>query len=305
VPELPEVETVRRGLARTLPGRTLVTTDVRHARAVRRQPGGAAEFAARMRNRRVESVERRGKYLWLVLDDAGEALVAHLGMSGQFRLLDEPAEAVGDPHLRVTWQLDDGRVLAFRDQRTFGWVLADSPDRTGVPGVVAHVAVDPFDARYDAAAVLAGIRRSRSGIKRILLAQTVVSGIGNIYADEALWRAGIHPEHPGNRLSRRRASAVLEAAREVMASALEAGGTSFDPLYVAVNGESGWFERSLAVYGREGLPCPRCGGPIVRERFTNRSSHRCPRCQRASAGPAHRASAVGPAGKPRRSGAGR
>lgn len=280
MPELPEVETVRRGLARHLPGRTLLTSDVFHPRTVRRQPGGAAEFAARTRGCRVGSVERRGKYLWLVLDDGDEALVAHLGMSGQFRLLDAPPDPAADPHLRAAWQLDDGSVLAFRDQRTFGWLLADRIGAGGVPDSVAHVAADPFDPGYDAAAVLAGIRRSRSGIKRILLAQTVVSGVGNIYADEALWRAGVHPEHPGHLLSRRRASAVLIAAAEVMAKSLAAGGTSFDPLYVAVNGESGWFDRSLAVYRRGGHPCPRCGRPLVRERFTNRSSHRCPACQR-------------------------
>lgn len=280
MPELPEVETVRRGLERRLPGRVLGAVAVWHPRVVRRQPGGAAEFVARTEGRRVAAVRRRGKYLWLLLGTGDEALVAHLGMSGQFRVLDAPAMAAADPHLRVSLTLDDGTALAFRDQRTFGWVLVDDVSPAGIPQAVAHVAPDPFEPGYDAAAVLAGIRRSRSGIKRILLAQTVVSGVGNIYADEALWRAGVHPEHPGHKLSRRRASAVLDAAAEVMTQALAAGGTSFDPLYVAVDGESGWFDRSLAVYGREGLPCPRCGRPIRRERFTNRSSHLCPGCQR-------------------------
>jgi formamidopyrimidine-DNA glycosylase len=278
MPELPEVETVRRGLQDHLVGRRLEAVTALHPRVVRRQSGGAAEFVARTLGRRVTAVRRRGKYLWLVLDDGDEAIVAHLGMSGQFRHM--AAAPTTDAHLRVLWTLDDGSVLAFRDQRTFGWVLADRVGPEGVPRVVAHIAADPFEPGYDPAAVISAIRRSRSGIKRILLAQTVVSGVGNIYADEALWRAGVHPEHPGDRLSRRRAGAVLEAAREVMAAALAAGGTSFDPLYVAVNGESGWFDRSLSVYGREGLPCPRCGRPIVRERFTNRSSHRCPHCQR-------------------------
>lgn len=286
MPELPEVETVRRGLEE-LVGRRLGTAVVAHPRAVRRQGGGAGELIARTSDLTVTSANRRGKYLWLGLGAGDQLLVAHLGMSGQFRILGttDPRPA-SDPHARAWWPLDNGQVLVFRDQRTFGWVLADEPegraaaDGESVPASVSHIARDPFDPRFDASAAVTAIRRSRSGIKRVLLAQTIVSGIGNIYADEALWRARVHPETPANRLSRARTANVLTAASEVMADALKAGGTSFDPLFVAINGESGWFDRSLDAYGRHGQPCPRCGTVIVRERFTNRSSHRCPRCQR-------------------------
>lgn len=286
MPELPEVETVRRGLEQ-LVGRRLGTAVVAHPRAVRRQGGGAPEFIARTSGLPVTSASRRGKYLWLGLGAEDQFLVAHLGMSGQFRVLGTTdSRPAADPHARTWWPLDDGQILVFRDQRTFGWVLADESadpavaEGEAVPASVSHIARDPFDPRFDATAAITAIRRSRSGIKRVLLAQTIVSGIGNIYADEALWRARVHPETPANRLSRARTASVLTAATEVMTEALRVGGTSFDPLFVAINGESGWFDRSLDAYGRHGQPCPRCGTAIVRERFTNRSSHRCPRCQR-------------------------
>ena len=279
MPELPEVETVRRGLQERVVGRTITAVAVTHPRAVRRQAGGAAQFEAEAAGATVTATGRRGKYLWLTLSGTDRVLVAHLGMSGQFRVQDEAAGDDDDPHVRVRWSLDDGSTLVFRDQRTFGWVLSDGWAGE-VPDSVSHIARDPFDPRFDPATTGRAIRRSRSGIKRILLAQTYVSGVGNIYADEALWRAGLHPEHPGDRLRSQRVGQVLAAATDVMTAALAAGGTSFDPLYVAVNGESGWFDRQLDAYGRQGQPCGRCGAPIVREQFTNRSSHRCPRCQR-------------------------
>ncbi len=294
MPELPEVETVRRGLAAGLVGRTLGPATVTHGRAVRRQAGGAAQFIAATADLRVSGVHRRGKYLWLSFEGSEHVMVAHLGMSGQFRILApaDPAPA-GDPHARVWWpfwtavgnrqgsaRAQDAGTLVFRDQRTFGWVLADHL-RDDTPAVVSHIGLDPFDPLFDAATAVRSMRRSSSGIKRVLLAQRSVSGIGNIYADEALWRARVHPEHPARRLSSGRAHLVLASATQVMSEALAAGGTSFDPLYVAVNGESGWFDRDLDVYGQQGHPCPRCGTPIIRERFTNRSSHRCPRCQPA------------------------
>ncbi len=279
MPELPEVETVRRGLAAALDAATIRTARVRHRRAVRRQPGGTKEFTGLISGRPIRAVRRRGKYLWLDLGpgDAGLALVAHLGMSGQFRMSDKTR--VVDRHARVTLSLADGRTCVFRDQRTFGWLLVARYAADGTPVPVAHVGRDPFDPRYDPAGVAQRLAGSASGIKRLLLAQTMVSGIGNIYADESLWRASVHPDTPGYALGVAGCAAVLDQAREVMGEALEAGGTSFDPLYVAVNGESGWFARSLDVYGRAGQPCRRCGAAIVRERFTNRSSHRCPACQ--------------------------
>jgi formamidopyrimidine-DNA glycosylase len=175
--------------------------------------------------------------------------------------------------------------LSFLDQRTFGGLSWDvlSPDRLGLremPTALRQIAPDPFEDGYDQDAVVADIRRRHSEIKRLLLDQRVVSGIGNIYADEALWRARVHPERSAHLMPAKAVIATLEAAREVMAEALGQGGTSFDALYVNVNGESGYFERSLAVYGREDQACRRCGAPIRRLHFMNRSSYVCQRCQR-------------------------
>ena len=277
VPELPEVETVRRGLEPIVVGRRIQSVTVRHPRALRRQAEGEQAFRDWLTGTGIAAVERRGKYLWLRLSGgARPLLVAHLGMSGQLRV---QTDAPISSHERVRFLLDDGTALAFVDQRTFGWLLVDE-EQAGLPVAVAHVAADPFEPGFELAAAVARLRARRTGIKRALLDQTVVSGIGNIYADETLWRVRMHPSRATDSLARREASAVLSTARDVMAEALAAGGTSFDPLYVNVNGESGWFARDLAVYGRAGEPCPRCGRPIVREAFTNRSSHRCPRCQR-------------------------
>ena len=282
MPELPEVETVRLGLARDAIGARIADLTVTHPRAVRRQPGGGQEFAGLIRGREIAGVHRRGKYLWFDFTEDPEAvLVAHLGMSGQFRLV---SEATNDPHVRVHFQLADGRVLQFRDQRTFGWVLADEfSDTPGdrLPRVVAHIAPDPFSASYDPTNVLAKFSRSQSGIKRLILDQTVVSGIGNIYADEALWAARIHYETPAWALSAQQGSELLEQAQAVMARSLSAGGTSFDSLYVNIGGDQGWYATQLNAYGQEGKPCPRCGAPIRRERFANRSSAFCPACQTA------------------------
>jgi formamidopyrimidine-DNA glycosylase len=282
VPELPEVESVRRGLAPHVAGRTVADVEVLHPRAVRRHVPGAADLAHRLRGAELGEPRRRGKFLWLpaaVDAEPSQVLVAHLGMSGQFRVVE--ATVPDEPHLRVRLTFDDdGPQLRFVDQRTFGGLALDVAGDDGVPSSVAHIARDPFEGGYDEAQVARAMRRRRTEVKRALLDQTLVSGVGNIYADEALWRARLHPRRPTERLTQRDAVGVLAAAREVMAEALAAGGTSFDALYVNVNGESGYFGRGLAVYGRTGLPCRRCGTPIVRERFTNRSSHLCPTCQR-------------------------
>ena len=276
MPELPEVETVRRGLEPVLTGRRIERVVVLHPRPVRRHPGGPDDFAATRVGRRLPGPRPRGKYLWLPLTD-GDAVLAHLGMSGQFRV-DAP-ETPLLPHTRVLVDLDDGRQVRFVDQRMFGG-LSLSPGGAELPGEIAHIGRDLFDPQLDADALVRRLRARRSGIKRVLLDQTLTSGIGNIYADEALWRAGVHYEHPADHLAPRRVRALLEAARAVMADSLEAGGTSFDRLYVRVNGESGYFDRTLNAYGREGLPCARCGTPLRREPFMNRSSFLCPRCQR-------------------------
>ena len=277
MPELPEVEVVRRGLAAHVVGRTITAVRVNHLRAVRRHVEGPADLTARLLDNVVTGTGRRGKYLWLTLS-SGEALVVHLGMSGQMLL----GEVPNTGHLRIAALLDDGTTLSFVDQRTFGgWQLADLVDVDGsrVPEPVAHIARDPLDPLFDRDAVVTVLRRKHSEIKRQLLDQTVVSGIGNIYADEALWRAKVNGARLAANLTRRQLGELLDAATEVMREALGQGGTSFDSLYVNVNGQSGYFDRSLNVYGREDLPCPRCGTAIRREKFMNRSSFYCPRCQ--------------------------
>jgi formamidopyrimidine-DNA glycosylase len=278
MPELPEVEVVRRGLQAHVVGRTITAVRVHHPRAVRRHEAGPADLTARLLDARITGTDRRGKYLWLTLDDGDFALVVHLGMSGQMLLGTVPNAG----HLRIAAVLDDGTTLSFVDQRTFGgWQLADLVDVDGsvVPVPVAHLARDPLDPRFDIDAVVNVLRRKHSEIKRQLLDQTVVSGIGNIYADEALWRAKINGARLADALTRPKLTAVLQAAAEVMGDALAQGGTSFDSLYVNVNGQSGYFDRSLNVYGREGKPCRRCGAVIRREKFMNRSSYYCPRDQ--------------------------
>jgi formamidopyrimidine-DNA glycosylase len=277
VPELPEVETVRRGLAAHVTGRTITAVRVHHPRAVRRHPAGAADLTARLTGAHIAGTGRRGKYLWLSMSD-GTALVVHLGMSGQMLL----GQAPNADHLRIGALLDDGTMLSFVDQRTFGgWMLSEmvEADSSTLPVAVAHLARDPLDALFDPDSVVTVLRRKHSEIKRQLLDQTVVSGIGNIYADEALWRARLNGARVASSMTRRQLRLVLDSAAEVMTDALGQGGTSFDSLYVNVNGESGYFDRSLDVYGREGQACRRCGSMIRRERFMNRSSFYCPSCQ--------------------------
>jgi formamidopyrimidine-DNA glycosylase len=289
MPELPEVEVVRRGLAAYVVGKSITAVRVHHPRAVRRHVEGPADLTARLLDNTITGTGRRGKYLWLTLR-SGEALVVHLGMSGQM-LLGAPegsSEATGESptpkseHLRVATLLDDGTALSFVDQRTFGgWMLAElvTVDGTEVPVPVAHVARDPLDPLFDTAAVVKVLRRKHSEIKRQLLDQKVVSGIGNIYADEALWRAKVNGARIAESLTKPTLKAILDHAADVMRDALGQGGTSFDSLYVNVNGESGYFDRSLDAYGREGEPCRRCGAVMRRDKFMNRSSFYCPRCQ--------------------------
>jgi formamidopyrimidine-DNA glycosylase len=278
MPELPEVETIRRGLSTWVIGRTIAAAEVFHPRAVRRHLAGAADFSSILRGQTVIDVCRRGKYLWLPMQSS-DALIGHLGMSGQLLLLE--AAAPPGPHLRVSFSFTDGGPqLRFVDQRTFGgWAV--SLGGATLPPEIAHIARDPFDQQFDPTAFVAALRRRRTGVKQALLDQTLISGVGNIYADEALWRARLHGARPAARLTATAGRALLGHVTDVMREAMGAGGTSFDALYVDVNGESGYFERSLAVYGREGEPCRRCGAPVRREPFMNRSSYSCPRCQPA------------------------
>ena len=313
MPELPEVEVVRRGLEPRTVGRTITELELLDARIIRRQNGGVDRLRAALIDSTLTAVVRRGKFLWWRLADAdgadtGEALMAHLGMSGQLRIGTAdgalsapvvPSEGpASDPlrHRRLSLHLDDGTRVDLVDQRLFGglWTselveAADgalagrgSPDAL-LPADTAHVARDLLDPAIDLPTVARTLRMRRSGVKTLLLNQQLVSGIGNIYADEALWAARTRFDAPGMVLSQRKALEILRAAREVMERALEVGGTSFDALYVNVDGRSGYFARSLAVYGRTGQGCPRCGGAIRREMYGGRSSHFCPRCQRRAA----------------------
>ena len=285
MPELPEVEVVRRGLERHVVGRTIGSAQVLHPRAVRRHAAGPDDFSAAARGLTVTGARRRGKYLWLPVVEgtpdapsvAEDALLAHLGMSGQL-LLGDPGRPVS-PHVRVRFTFtDSGPDLRFTDQRTFGHMCVVR-DGAELPEPIAHIAPDPFEAAFDPAGLARRLRTRHTGVKRALLDQSLISGVGNIYADEALWRARLHWARPTETLNGPEVSRLLAAVREVLGEALAVGGTSFDDLYVNVNGESGYFERSLAVYGREGFPCSRCGTPDRRDPFMNRSAYTCPRCQ--------------------------
>ena len=352
MPELPEVETVRAGIADHSLGRPVRTVRVLDARSLRRHLPGPAHFEAALTGRALRGAYRRGKYLWLTLSEADgtladEALVVHLGMSGQLLVRDEPGSKSGSKsgndsearaafdeqprHLRVALELgpagatgdtgatrgaastnrasvnwaSTGQRLLFVDQRIFGGMFlsplvpdvpaavaankvapGEVPERFLVPEAVKHIARDPLDEFFDPAAVRRKFLRTSSGIKKVLLDQSVISGVGNIYADEALWRARLHYAKPARTLSAAQTRELLEAVTQVLRESLAAGGTSFDALYVNVLGESGYFERSLNAYGRAGEPCHRCAEAgrtslMVREPFQNRSSYRCPHCQRA------------------------
>lgn len=318
MPELPEVEVVRTGLEPAVTGATVRRVEVLDARSLRRHDGPAEDFVARLTGATLSRPERRGKFTWIPLaseiqepsdaspavpgpsadempaspgfrkTEGSEAVVLHLGMSGQV-LLREPG-AARDRLTRVVLDLrhpEHGELrVDFVDQRIFGSMALDelvpTADVPGewIPSQVAHIARDPLDPHFDDARFLARLARKDTTVKRALLDQTLVSGIGNIYADEALWAARVHYDQPTRSLTRPRARTLLAEVRLVLGKALAEGGTSFDAQYVNVNGASGYFSHSLNAYGQQGLPCPRCGRPIVRETFMNRGSHFCPFCQR-------------------------
>lgn len=294
------MEVVRAGLAPAVTGARVAAAEVLDVRALTRHDAASGDFEAAVTGARIEAAVRRGKFLWLPLG-AERAIVGHLGMSGQL-LLRTPDHPGDDRHARIRLHLEHpehGELrVDFVDQRTFGSLAVDrlvptadgaiagfSAGVTGswarsIPTQVAHIARDPLDPAFDDDAFLGALARRASGVKRILLDQGVVSGVGNIYADESLWAVRLHGGQPASSIARRRARELLAAVREVLGRALAEGGTSFDEQYVNVNGASGYFAHSLNAYGRAGLPCPRCGTPMVREAFMNRSSYRCPRCQR-------------------------
>lgn len=278
MPELPEVETVRRGLVSLVKGYKISAAHDLHPRALK--PESIAPLKS-IQGAKIVDLSRRGKFLWFVLDRP-QVLVAHLGMSGQFLLHQE-----GHPkakHVRAKFDLTKQlrkRELVFNDQRTFGWVSVEETEN-GVPSSAQHIARDPFDPKFDREETINKFAKRNIRVKTALLNQEIMSGVGNIYADETLWRAKIHPEISTADLSKKKIGSVIDFATEVMQEAIEKGGTSFDDLYINVNGESGFFEQSLAAYGRAEEPCLSCGTPIRRIVFGARSSHFCPRCQRKS-----------------------
>ena len=312
MPELPEVETVRSGLAPALTGAVVTGIEVLDERSLKRHAGGTSDFIDTLRGCRIEAVVRRGKFLWLPLTAPDGrfahpvALVGHLGMSGQMLLRDRGAEP--DKLTRVIIHATDsnGEPVEFRfvDQRIFGslaiddlvetrdgkpggfsaGVLANSPLRNLIPRSAAHIARDPLDDDFDAAAVISVFAKKNSGIKRVLLDQNLLSGIGNIYADEALWRARLHYDQPAATISKVKAKELIDHVRVILQDAVAEGGTSFDEQYKNVNGESGYFAVSLNAYGMTGLPCKRCGKQIRRDSWMNRGSHFCPNCQRLKIG---------------------
>jgi len=276
MPELPEVETVRSGLEKWVLGWKISKVEILHSRSVRNNTN--YDLRKVLPGRKIIKVDRRGKYMWLLLDN-NQALIIHLGMSGQVLL----PNIVDPPHRHLRIRLSIAEVdkeIHFVDQRTFGHVTLDEIEN-GVPKSVQKIAPDVFDPKYQPKVVIEKIRKSNAEIKKLLLDQGVMSGVGNIYADEALWRAKIHPERIGKDLTSAQVAKIIDKCKEVMGQAIAAGGTSFDDLYVNVNGESGYFDRSLAAYGQNGAPCPRpkCRGLISKARFMGRYSHFCSKCQ--------------------------
>ena len=274
---------MRLGLAPAVTGASIAAVTVFDERSLRRHEGPSEDFIERLTGRGMLAPHRRGKFLWVPLAGGAEALIVHLGMSGQVLLRDQSTD---DPLTRIRLDLATGYRLNFVDQRIFGSMAIDAlvpasdhPDQL-IPSQVAHIARDLVDPLFDDRLFLARLRRKNTTIKRALLDQTLVSGIGNIYADEALWAARIHYDQPTATLTTPRAKALLAELRAVLAKALDEGGTSFDTQYLNVNGQSGYFAHSLRAYGQQGSPCPRCGTVLVREQFMNRGSHFCPRCQR-------------------------
>jgi formamidopyrimidine-DNA glycosylase len=285
MPELPEVETVRAGLAEYLTGAKVTGVEVLDVRSLKRHQPGVQDFINVMTGATLKHISRRGKFLWIPLDEK-LAMVGHLGMSGQMLVRESGAEPDKLTRVVLRTEAADGQKLELRfvDQRIFGSLAIDElvaiDHGEKLPSTVTHIARDPLDPNFDEASVIKKLRTRSAGIKKVLLDQGLMSGVGNIYADEALWRAKLHYDHPANRLSVAKTKELLGHVREILAAAVLVGGTSFDEQYKNVNGQSGYFEVSLNAYGMTGRPCPRCGRAIVRENWMNRGSHFCPKCQK-------------------------
>lgn len=288
MPELPEVETVRAGLAEFITGATITDVEIFDARSLKRHWPGPNDFVATLVGSKITSVVRRGKFLWMPLNVSPLALVGHLGMSGQMlvRTPDFEPDKLTRVILHFTAVGGKKYQMRFVDQRIFGSLALDelisTADETGesIPTTAAHIARDPLDPYFDVSSVIAKLRKRTAGIKKILLDQQLMSGVGNIYADEALWRAKLHYDQPANSLSLSKTKELINHVTEILAAAVKVGGTSFDEQYKNVNGESGYFEISLNAYGMTGRPCNRCGKPIRRDSWMNRGSHFCPNCQK-------------------------
>ncbi len=270
MPELPEVETVRAALEPVLSGRRIAR--VVHHRDALRYPLPPAD---RIRGRTVRRVRRRGKYLMLDLGDAW--LLWHLGMSGCLRFLPEGAPRLAHEHLR--WALEGGPDLVYTDPRRFGYLgLAEAADPEAHPWL-ARLGPEPLGPDFDAFWLERAFRGRRAPVKACLMDNRVVVGVGNIYACEALYEAGIHPARPAGRISRARIERLVACVRSVLMRAIAAGGSTIRD-FSSVDGRPGYFSHAFRVYGRAGAPCPRCGATIRMRRIAGRSSHYCPRCQR-------------------------
>ena len=304
MPELPEVETVRAGLAKSITSATITGIKIHDARSLKRHLSGPSDFKKKLIGTKVLDVVRRGKFLWLPLEAGETALVGHLGMSGQMliRTPDFPEDNLN--RVTIEFESKNGKPfeLRFVDQRIFGSLAIDDlvPTRDGgaggfsagknrakswqnmIPVSASHIARDPLDEVFDQDAVVEKMRTKRSGIKRVILDQNLVSGIGNIYADESLWLAKIHFDRSADGISKGKLTELMEISKQVLSAAVEQGGTSFDEQYKNVNGESGYFSQQLFAYGQTDKPCARCQTPIRRQAWANRGSHFCPKCQRPS-----------------------
>jgi len=293
MPELPEAETVRRGLALTVLNSKIEDIEVFDQRCLKKHPGGSEDFQNLMRGRSFSAAVRRGKFIWMPLDIEGFALVMHLGMSGQALIRTQDYQP--ESQVRLQMNLENGLQFRFSDQRLFGSLMVDqlqpvegnssgySPEtevQTEIPSSVAHIARDPLDAEFDLDSVKRKIKNRTAGIKHVILDQQLVSGVGNIYADESLWRARLHFNQPSNSISSRKLTELFSHIKDVLSEAVEQGGTSFDQQYKNINGQSGYFSQNLNAYGQTGKPCNRCGRLIARKSWENRGSHFCPACQR-------------------------
>lgn len=290
MPELPEVETIRQGLEAHTTGKEVISANADDSRLFRNNSSGSEAVLNLVSNRTITGWERRGKFMWMGLSDTDEVLVTHLGMSGQV-LYDSHEKASPQKHVHLQLTLADGSSLRFKDPRTFGHLTVSKliqaqpqpqprTQRRLIPEILAHIGPDPLEGAWDSNVSWEKLRSSTRKVKMVLLDQQVVSGIGNIYADEALFRSGIHGLRELRSLELAQWETLIGNAAAVMREALAQGGTSFDAQYVDAEGNPGYFARSLDVYGRKGQPCVKCAGMLSRVVIGGRSHFYCSTCQR-------------------------